>query len=195
MKSPDGTKTKEPSRWGYRLVLILAGVILGINIYNWNANKLAGNAMPMPMGTGIAVVMSGSMEPELSVNDLVVIRESSEYKKGDVVVYQSGRMLVIHRIEEVDGEMVTTKGDANNATDEPIPYTSIKGKLWFAIPVIGGVIQTMKTVPATIIMLVAAFLLMELSWQKEKEQDDETLDDIKAEIRKLKDDLKQKKGD
>ena len=45
---------------------------MGINVYLWNASSLAGNAMPMPFGFGMAVVLSGSMEPVLSVNDLLL---------------------------------------------------------------------------------------------------------------------------
>ena len=195
MENQEKSTTKSGSPWGYRIILIVAGLILGINIYGWNASKIGGNEMPMPFGTGVAVVLSGSMEPELNVHDLVIIREAEEYKIGDIVVYQNNGMLVIHRIVAMEGEVVCTKGDANNAEDLPIALSSIKGKLIFTIPGVGALIQMIKTAPATILILAGAILLMEMSWRKEKEQDEEKIDTVKEEIRRLKEELNSKKGD
>ena len=44
------------------LVLIICGIVLGVNVYLANANSLVGNKLPMPFGYGSAVVLSGSME-------------------------------------------------------------------------------------------------------------------------------------
>ena len=51
------------------LLLILCGLILGVNVYLANANSLVGNQLPTPFGYGAAVVLSGSMEPEFSKGD------------------------------------------------------------------------------------------------------------------------------
>ena len=54
------------------LALLILGVFLGIRFYAWNAQHLTGNAVPMPFGVGASVVLSGSMEPALSVGDLLI---------------------------------------------------------------------------------------------------------------------------
>ena len=110
-------------------LLALVAVIIGVNIYTLNASRLAGNAVPMPFGFGVSVVLSGSMESELSIGDLIFISERDGYEVGDVVVYQDGGIAVVHRIISIDGETVTTKGDANNTPDAAISMESIKGEV------------------------------------------------------------------
>lgn len=188
-------KTKEKKklpimRWCLLAVLAL---IIGMNLYSFNATALAGNAMPMPFGIGSAVVLSGSMEPVLSVNDLVIVREAEDYAVGDIVVYQSSGSLVIHRIVAIDGENIIARGDANNVDDAPIPAIYIKGKLIFAVPFVGAVLRLIKSLPGTIVLIIAAVLLLEMSWRKEKGKDMEKMDAIKDEIRKLQAELQEEK--
>ena len=176
-----------------RVLLVVAGVVVGLKLYSWNASSLAGNQMPMPFGIGVSVVMSGSMEPELSVNDLVIVREAEEYEIGDVVVYQSGNVLVIHRIVDMDGTTVTTRGDANEVKDQPFDSSLIKGKLVCALPLVGGVVRVLKSTPGTIVLIGLIIFLMERSWQKEKSEDQEKLDSIKEEIRAIQKELEERK--
>lgn len=164
------------------------GLIIGLFLYNQNAKGILGDRMPMPFGYGMAVVLSGSMEDRLSVDDLVIIKATDDYAVNDIVVYQDGGSLVIHRIIEMDGDSVTTKGDANNTADEPIDKSQIKGVLIFNIPKIGAAVHIMKQPVFMIVMLAAAIILIELSYAKEKDKDTEELDKIKAEIDKLKQD-------
>lgn len=171
----------------FRIVcLILICLVIGLNIYIWNAQTLAGNAMPMPFGYGAAVVMSGSMEPAIMVDELIIVRAAEEYAVGDVVVYQNGTVPVVHRIVAIDGGVVTTRGDANNVDDEPLTISLIKGKVILHIPHVGAVMQLMKTPLVTILLIVAAVLMVELPYRKEKEKNDKQLEWIKAEIRLLK---------
>ncbi len=170
-----------------RLVLIaLVAAVIGVNIYALNATLISGDSVPMPFGVGAAVVVSGSMEPELSVGDLIIVKEQDSYEIGDVIVYRDGRMSVTHRIVAVDGDTLTTKGDANNTNDEPINPTQIKGEVVAAIPLVGYVIDAVKTPLGTLCILALAVLLLERSFRIDKEKDAGELDAIKAEIEKLK---------
>lgn len=170
------------------LLLIICGLILGVNVYLANAHSLAGNQLPMPFGYGMSVVLSGSMEQRLSVDDLVIIKATDDYQVNDIVLYQDGNSLVIHRIIDIDGDTVTTKGDANNVADEPINKSQIKGVLVCDIAGLGAVVNILKQPVSIVIILAAALLLTELSYRKEKDKDTEELDKIKAEIQKLKQD-------
>ena len=85
--------------------------------------------MPMPSGFGAAVILSGSMEPELSIDDLIIVKKSDNYDVGDIVVYQRNYELIVHRIVEINGNNVITKGDANNIEDDPISKKQIIGKV------------------------------------------------------------------
>ena len=172
---------------GRIILLAVISLMIGIKLYGWNARTLAGNAMPMPFGWGVSVVLTGSMEPTLSANDLVIVRERDSYELGDIVVYQDGKSLVIHRIIEIDGETVTTKGDDNDSEDLPIPLTAIKGEAVGHIPVVGAVARLLKTPAATVVLLIAAILLFELPYLQKRKKAEEEKEKIKEEIRRLKD--------
>lgn len=174
-------------RVGRIVLLSLISILVGIRLYSWNAETIAGNAMPMPFGFGVTVVLSGSMEPELSVDDLVIVTRQDDYQIGDVVVYQDGRSLVIHRIQDIDGETVVTKGDANNTEDDPISSKYIKGKAVFHIPFVGLIARFMKTPAAFILILIAAAALFEIPYLRERKKAEDEKEKIKEEIRKLKD--------
>lgn len=167
-------------------LLVFASIVLGVNIYLWNAKSLMGNSLPMPFGYGAAVVLSGSMEPTIAIDDLILVTEAESYEKGDIVVYQSGSMLVVHRIIEVQPDTVITQGDANNAPDEPVRTEMIKGKVIHVIPRGGQIARVLKSPVATVVLAGGALVLAELTLRREKKKDDDELEQLKAEIRKLK---------
>ena len=169
------------------ILLVFAALTVGLNIYTVNALRIGGNAVPMPFGVGAAVVLSGSMEPELSVGDLLIVLDSSSYEIGDVVVYQDGNIAVTHRIVRFsDDEEIVTQGDANNTEDDPISVEAIKGEVVAVIPFVGYIINAIKTPIVTICILALAMFLLERSFRAEKKTDNEKLDSIKAEIERLK---------
>ena len=169
------------------LLIIFVSLVVGFNLYTWNAQSLMGNALPMPFGYGAAVVLTGSMEPTISADDVILVAEQDVYALDEVVVYQSGSVLVVHRIVEIADGMVTTKGDANNASDAPVELSAVKGKVVGVIPGVGGIVKFLKTPTATAVMLIGAVLLLEASFRKEKKKGDDQLEKIKEEIRRLKD--------
>ena len=175
-----------------RVLMVIAGLVFGLNIYRWNAAALAGNTLPMPFGTGVAVVLSGSMEPALKVDDLIIVREAENYEVGDIVVYQSGHTLIVHRVIAKDGETVVTQGDANNIADDPIQINTIKGKVVARVPAVGALINALKSPAGSLIVLLAAFALTELSFRREKSEDDKKLEAIKEEIRRLREEQDEK---
>ncbi|MBQ3265841.1 MAG: signal peptidase I [Ruminococcus sp.] len=177
----------------FRIVIILiAGLTVGLGVFSWNASGLVGNQLPMPFGFGLSVILSPSMEPVLNVNDLVIVAQQDSYEVDDIVVYQEGKMLVIHRIISIDGDTVITKGDANNAADDPISLDSIKAKFQFRIPFMGLIVKYLKTVPGTLLVLALAIFLLYKSRQKERTADTEAMEDIVAEIQRLRANLAEK---
>lgn len=168
------------------LALSLVAIFLGFHVYLWNAKSLTGNALPMPLGFGTAIVLSGSMEPELRVDDLIFVKAQESYEVGDVVVFQSGSSVVVHRIIEMKDGTVVTKGDANNTDDGEMELSRIKGVVIGSLSGMGGFVRLLKSPAVCIGLLVVAVFLMERSFRKEKKQGDDELDKIKEEIRRLK---------
>ena len=172
-----------------RAVLILViSLTLGLTVYTWNAKRMMHNELPMPFGVGASVVLTGSMEPTLRVNDLVVVKRTDEYNVGDIVVFQQGNQLIIHRIIEKNDEeaKITTKGDANNIDDGQIPVSAVKGKYSFRVPFVGLIVKGLKTVPGIIIVLGLSAFLMIRSWRNERMESDKDLDDLRKQIAELK---------
>lgn len=167
-------------------LIVFVSLVIGFNLYSWNAQSLMGNALPMPFGYGAAVVLTGSMEPTIMADDLILVAEQENYQVGQIVVYQSGSILVVHRIIQMDGDTVITQGDANLAADDPMDVSVIKGQVIAIIPFFGNVVRILKTPVATIVLLAAAVLLMERSFRKEKQKHSDDLEQIKEEIRRLK---------
>lgn len=168
------------------VLLVICGLIIGFNVYLANANRLVGNQLPMPFGRGAAVVLSDSMKPNLSTGDLILVKETDSYKKGDVVVFQDGNILVVHRIIGLDGEKITTQGDANGTPDEPIEASAIKGKVTGHIPGVGNIVNFIKTPVGTLLIIAAAVLLIEIPRRSEKKRDDDEKQKIIDEINRLR---------
>ena len=190
-KTPKHQKKRFSKKTVFRyIVFSFIGIVLGLFVYTQNAKGLLKDKIPMPFGYGMSVVLSGSMESRLSVDDLVIIKATDNYKVNDIVLFQDGNSLVIHRIIEIDGDTVTTKGDANNVADEPIQKSQIKGVLVYDIAGFGAVVKILKQPVFVILILAAAFLLTEFSYRKEKDNDTEELDEIKKMIEELKKDKK-----
>ena len=168
------------------VLLVVLAALVGISIYSVNARMVGGNAMPMPFGFGMTVVLSGSMEPELSVDDLLIVAAQDSYHLNDIVVFQTQRTAVVHRIVKMEGDQIITRGDANSADDEPITLANIKGKVVLAIPFVGYLVHLIKTPLGTLLLLGLAFWLLEASFKKDKAQKNDELDAIRQEIEALK---------
>ncbi len=178
---------KNPYRSIIRIsLLVLLAALIGLSVYSMNARMLGGNAVPMPFGFGLTVVLSGSMEPELSVDDLLVVVAQDSYEVGDVVVFQNQRTAVVHRIIAINGEEIITRGDANSSDDAPITLANIKGRVALAIPFVGYIVHLIKTPVGTLVLLGMAFWLLEASFKKEKAEKKNELDAIRQEIEALK---------
>ena len=144
------------------------------------------NAVPMPFGFGASLVLSGSMEPEISTDDLVFVKRADELHVGDVVLYNTGGSNVLHRITKIDGDIITTKGDANNTEDKPISASVVLGVYIGKVPSGGKIIRFVTNPPfvmAVVFLLMAAAVI----WMfVEDHRERKKLDSIKAEIESIK---------
>lgn len=168
------------------VVLFLAGV----SIFSV-AERANGNTLPMPFGVGVAVIQTGSMEPNIPTGSLVVIIPDSSYEVDEVVAFQTekGKIHTVHRIVAIDGDIITTCGDANDGSNDPAFNVSlIKGKVVLTIPWWGYFTNAMKHPVVIIFVAALAALLLVLSMRSDntKEKDEQDVERIKAEIERLK---------
>ena len=73
-------------------------------------------------------VETGSMEDKIHAGDYILMYKKKNYYVGDIVTFRVDDYFVTHRIVDITGNKVTTKGDANNAKDDKISFDQIEGK-------------------------------------------------------------------
>ena len=148
----------------YVLTALLALIVL-FNLIT-HIKRKNGDQCPTVLGFGTAIVISGSMEPEISVNDLIVIFKTDNIDVGDVITYRGNTTPVTHRVIEKGaddvGEYYVTKGDANEPDDGRIYKERVVGKVIFTLDGFGEVQAFMSTTAGfmllTAIMLLLAFM-------------------------------------
>ena len=142
--------------------------------------------LSMPFGFGASFVLSGSMEPEISTDDLVFVKRADELHVGDVVLYNTGRSNVLHRITKIDGDMITTQGDANNTEDKSFSKSAVLGVYIGKVPS-GGKIIRFVTNPPFVMAVVFLLIVAAVTWMfVEEHRERKKLDSIKAEIESIK---------
>ena len=119
------------------------------------------------LGFRIYTIMSGSMEPTIHVEDVVVTKKVDEAKVGDVIAFKYGQSITVHRIIEEyndnNGKSYLTQGDNNNAPDQhPIKQEDVKGKVVVVIHKLGHYILYLQShfVAVIIICGVLIFLIV-----------------------------------
>lgn len=142
------------------IVIVFLSVLLTCNLYVLAAKKLTGELQPTVFGWSSAVVLSGSMEPTIRVNDMVVFHAQEDYQAGDIIGFESGDMTVTHRIIEETKDGYRTQGDYNNTPDlEPVPEEAVIGRAVLIIPWIGSTAAFLRT-PLGMLMLVLGGLVL-----------------------------------
>ena len=114
------------------IILIIPMVMLVSGVFKYQAISVASNSMVPVYQRGDAIVFE-------KINK----DEKEELKIDDIIVYKSGKNLILHRIIDIQysmagNRMYITKGDNNNTKDEGfITNDDIVGSYKFKIPKIG----------------------------------------------------------
>jgi len=93
---------------------------------------------------------------------------------------------VVHRVISASGANLQTQGDANSMADRPITMDEVKGRVILTIPGVGGIVRILKTPIGTICCIVLLLVMLELPHYQVRKKYDEQLEEIKEEIRLLK---------
>ena len=107
--------------------------------------------VPRVLGMKTFAVLSGSMEPEISVGSVVVTKdiEPEKITAGQIITYSlDGDTMVTHRVVKNDKikKQLTMKGDANMVEDaNPVSYDRVVGHAISKLPYAGYVVIYLKT--------------------------------------------------
>lgn len=119
------------------------------------------------LGYQVFTVISGSMEPQFKVGDLIYVKEvdPNKIEVGTPITFVLNEDLVVatHRVVEVDKENkhFYTKGDANDTTDaSPVHFNNVIGVPRFSIPYMGYVSDFIQNPPGMYITIAGGILLV-----------------------------------
>ena len=116
-----------------------------------------------PFGIKVAIVLTGSMEPTLEINDFVIIKKPNNIKVNDIVSYDdNSEKEVLHRVIKINKEEIITKGDANNTEDMPINIKKVTGVYVGKIKYLGNIISfiTKPIVFSIIITTIVIYMIV-----------------------------------
>lgn len=142
------------------LVFIIIALIFFM-LYNMVSLRLFNQKYVNTFGYTIFEVASGSMEPTINVNDLIIVKLTKKIEKGDIVTYISGDDFITHRVMHVNGKEITTKGDANNSEDCEVELEDLLGKVVFIVPK-GGIVRSVLFTPKVTISIIMSLILFNL---------------------------------
>ena len=109
-------------------------------------------------GYSFFIVKTGSMEPNINMGELIIVKENKEYNLGDVITYYDGNVFITHRVIDKSENVYLTKGDMNNEYDEKVNYGNIIGKVIFHSKLLGILITDyIKIIICLYIMVMFVF--------------------------------------
>ena len=136
------------------------------------------------------VVASGSMIPNLNINDFVIVSHNilfDNLKVGDIIVFRSyypnpdtgQQEIIVHRVAQIvtdpdNGQrIIRTKGDANPGSipqlDYPIFQQNYIGKVVYVIPQLGVITDALR--PPTNYILIGLILVVLIYYLRNKNQE------------------------
>lgn len=190
-----------------RIMAVISVVIFifGLTIFVSVLRASAGKA-PSVFGFSVLQVTSGSMEPEIPVGGIVVVRKvkPESLKVGDVISFYSNDVDIsgkvnTHRIVEIkqseSGEKIfRTKGDANEYADTAAVFEiDLVGKMIMNLGSVGGSVFDVLRNPTIILIFIVlplifitlgeavnlAKLIAEYKFSDQKDEDDEKSSEAK----------------
>ena len=175
----------------FLIVIIMINVTLIVKSY------LYPDRFPSVFGISPVVVLSGSMEPEFGVNDLILIKntDTKTLEKGDVIAFIHGEVAVTHRINEVINEedkiFYVTKGDANNTIDHiRVSPEQVQGIYIKHYDGLGGVLMFMQS-PTGIFLFIVMPIIIFMAYdiivrKKEGQADRDRAEQLEQELAQLR---------
>ena len=183
------------------LMIVLALVVL-LSVVMTKPGKA-----PSVLGFSSFRVLSGSMEPTLRTDALIIAKHTdpADIRTGDIISFYSsdpalGGAVNTHRVYDVQQEngiyRFQTKGDANVIPDEyPVSENELIGVVVFSSYLLGVLVRLLSNplvfVPVILVPLLALLLLnmvktVKLAKLAAQEEQEKQIREIKAELERRK---------
>jgi len=154
---------KNVVRWIVNILTVFLLLVLVLVIYGKCILMFTDNKYPNYFGYTLFEVASGSMEPTLYIDDVILVHITKDnLKKNDIIAFYNENAIITHRIIFIDGDTLTVKGDNNNTVDVPINKKQVIGKVVKVFPKV-GVWKKVITEPKILIALFVTLLLFDFA--------------------------------
>lgn len=114
-------------------------------------------------GYSIFNVATGSMEPVIKQNDIIIVKKEKDYNINDIVTFKSENSYITHRIISINKDSIITQGDNNNTEDMAISKQNVVGKVIKNYSNL-GIWKQIFTTPKIAIMIFVTLLLFDLAF-------------------------------
>ncbi len=198
------TRKNKENKFKKNINIIIYIFLLPILIYNLSLiiqSVLKPYETPNFLGIKTYVIISGSMQPELKIGDIVVVKKitQEDLKVGDIISFRHGQSVITHRISRIieeDGERkYITKGDFNNAEDsESVTYNNIEGKVIRSVPQFGKIALMLQDKIVIIFLIIVLYIYLVYSGELKKKKMQRRMKRIDYEKKKYEENLTSKKS-
>lgn len=140
------------------LIYAVLAIIAIVLIYNIIQVSVLNKPYMNIFGYSFFQVKTGSMSGTIEIGDIIVVKLTKEVSETDIITYEKEQMLITHRIIEKQGNSIITKGDANNAADDPITTDEVVGKVVYTFKNIEIWKKVFKTPEVYILVIITLVL-------------------------------------
>ena len=166
------------------ILIVILVIILLITIYNNIQTKILGNDYASFFGNTVFEVQTGSMEPEISAGDWIIVKYEKNIQLNDIVTFEHKGQYITHRVIEAYNGTYVTKGDANSAKDAPISKDKIIGKVTKVLPHFGLLRKTIFN-PIVLMFLIITCYLISVTFKKPTEKEQAFEQELIAKVKKI----------
>lgn len=146
------------------IIFIIFFIFNYLNIIPYKIMAVATNSMAYKNEENIYLI-DNNLNNQFNANDIVIIKKVNkieELKIYDIISYiNEDNINIIHRIIEIDNDVIITRGDSNNASDEPITFDQVVGVYTnVKIPKLGLIVFFLQSYFGILCIIAIYYLLI-----------------------------------
>lgn len=146
------------------IIFIIFFIFNYLNIIPYKIMAVATNSMAYKNEENIYLI-DNNLNNQFNANDIVIIKKVNnieELKKFDIISYiNEDNINIIHRIIELDNDVIITRGDSNNVSDKAIHFDQVVGVYTnIKIPKLGLIVFFLQSYFGILGIIAVYYLLL-----------------------------------
>lgn len=163
------------------ILMFFVAIIVFFALYNFFVLNILNKSYVNFFGYTFFDVATGSMAEQINIDDVIIVKITKDVKEQDIITYKVGKDFITHRIVKIEQDVIVTKGDANNVSDNPIDKSVVVGKVVKVIPRLGIWKKTL-TEPKVLISILVTLTLFSIAFSYKSKDTKTSKNDNKNKI-------------